>query len=154
MNIEFFYKRFVHIISIWLIGLLFGICAALFCKPALTQMNDSEPEYLSLLIGLFVTSFIPILLLLAASYTYKIVILYFVLFLKASLHGYTYLFHSQYYSHSSSLVLFSQNACSCLFLLLCFLIAEKGAPKGTFTKIILFSSLLIVFIDFTLNLVL
>lgn len=154
MNIGFFSKRFVHIISTWLIGLLLGIFTAVSCKPALMQMDDSAPEYLSYLIGLFATSLIPLLLLIAVSYTNKIGILYSVLFLKASLHGYTYLFCSQYYSHSSSIILFSQNACSFLFLLLCFLIAEKGVPKSSFTKVILISSLLIVFFDFSLNLVL
>ncbi len=121
--------RYVHIILLWMMGLLFGMYLSFGYKDILFEYFVADMLSKPSLIGLLVSTVLPLVFVLIAVRFYLYSFLYLLIFVKAFLYGFSLIAYCIAFGGGfvflSGVLLFSQSCGCILFLFLSFLLIQR-----------------------------
>lgn len=148
-------KYYVHIISVWIIGLLLGMLLSFWSGRTLQQLIRLESFSAPSAFGIILSSVLPIVLVLIAGHFHLYWLVLLVLFAKGFVHGFSvYAFCYTYGSGSallSGMLLFSQSCCAMILIASCFLVLYRSISVLRLSRIILPAVTFLILIEFLLN---
>ena len=141
-------NRSVHIIFLWIIGLITGMLVFNHFKQPLTPMIQQIAFVPVSIFSLLLSSTLPLLLVLFLLKLRFVQAIYFIMITKAFLYGFSFLSFS-FCGYKPSLLLFSQTTGCILLILLCFIFLPK--QKRSINKVFpvfLLANLFLILLDY------
>lgn len=140
-------NRSVHIIFLWIIGLIIGMLVFNHFKQPLTPMIQQVAFAPVSIFSLLLSSTLPLLLVLFLLKLRFVQAIYFIMVVKAFLYGFSLLSFSSC-GYKTSLLLFSQTAGCILLILFCLIFMQRS--KLSLSKVFpvfLLTNLFLILLD-------
>lgn len=143
-------RRAVHIISIWIIGVILGMIFLSCFQNDFVSVLQQDPDPSVSFLSLFLTSLLPLLLGYIFLKLRCYCAVYIIIFIKAFLYGFTVLLFSLF-SIGANIMLFSQ-ATGCILMILFFFLSVciRTIPVRRLLSIFLIVDFCFVIIDYFL----